>query len=82
MLDAGGLKLDAVLSGGMRIPPTQLSFSIYEAKAEAKGDRALIIPDVKPNTVVRLNAGIYHVVSTYGTVNAVIRSDIRSRPAS
>jgi len=26
---------------------------------------------------VRLNAGIYHVVSTYGAVNAVIRSDIR-----
>jgi hypothetical protein len=27
--------------------------------------------------VVRLNAGTYHVVSTYGAVNAVIRSDIR-----
>ena len=26
---------------------------------------------------MRLNAGIYHVVSTYGAVNAVIRSDIR-----
>ena len=27
--------------------------------------------------MVRLNAGTYHVVSTYGAVNAVIRSDIR-----
>src|SRR5690606_19331245 len=31
VLDAGGLKLDAVLSGGVRIPPAKLRFSIYEA---------------------------------------------------
>ncbi|QPC92670.1 hypothetical protein [Mesorhizobium sp. INR15] len=77
VLDAGGLKLDAVLSGGVRIPPKKLRFSIYEGQPEANGDRALIIPDVAPNSVVRLNAGVYHVVSTYGAVNAVIRSDIR-----
>jgi hypothetical protein len=77
VLDAGGLKLDAVLAGGQRIPPDKLSFSIYEAEADAKDERALIIPDVKPGTVVRLNSGTYHVVSTYGSVNAIIRSDIR-----
>ena len=77
VLDAGGLKLDAVLAGGVRIPPAKLRFSIYEAEAKADGERALIIPDVNPNTVVRLNSGTYHVVSTYGSVNAVIRSDIR-----
>ncbi len=77
VLDAGGLKLDAVLSGGVRIPPDRLSFSIYEAEPDATGERPLIIPDVRPNAVVRLNAGTYHVVSTYGSVNAVIRADIR-----
>ena len=77
VLDAGGLKLDAVLAGGVRIPPAKLRFSIYEAEAKADGERALVIPDVNPNTVVRLNSGTYHVVSTYGSVNAVIRSDIR-----
>jgi len=76
VLDAGGLKLDAVLSGGVRIPPARLRFSIYEAEPDTSGERPLIIPDVQPNTVVRLNSGTYHVVSTYGTVNAVIRSDI------
>src|SRR5690606_31377869 len=50
---------------------------IYEAEVDVRVERALIIPDVSPNTVVRLNAGTYHVVSTYGAVNAVIRSDIR-----
>lgn len=77
VLDAGGLKLNAMLSGGVRIPAQKLKFSIYDVKEDENGDRALIIPDVKPGTVVRLNAGTYHVVSTYGSVNAVIRSDIR-----
>ena len=77
VLDAGGLKLDAILSGGQHIPTSKLRFSIYEGQAQPNGDRALIVPDVKPNTVVRLNAGVYHVVSTYGATNAVIRSDIR-----
>ena len=77
VLDAGGLMLDATLAGGVRIPPGKLRFSIYDAKVEADGERALIIPDVSPNTVVRLNSGTYHVVSTYGNVNAIIRSDIR-----
>lgn len=77
VLDAGGLKLDAVLSGGVRIPRDKLKFSIYEAQVDSHGERPLIIPNVSPNTVVRLNAGTYHVVSTYGAVNAVIRADIR-----
>lgn len=77
VLDAGGLKLNAVLSGGKRIQPSLLKFSIYDAKPDAKGERSLIIPDVSPDTVVRLNSGTYQVVSTYGSVNAVIRSDIR-----
>ncbi len=77
VLDAGGLKLDAMLSGGVRIPPGKLKFTIYEASENDEGERALVVPDVKPNTVVRLNAGTYHVVSQYGNVNAVIRSDIR-----
>ena len=77
VLDAGGLELDAVLEGNRRIPADQLKFSIYDADADDDGERPLIIPDIKARTVVRLNAGVYHVVSTYGSVNAVIRSDIR-----
>ncbi|MEZ5811599.1 MAG: hypothetical protein R3D45_09300 [Rhizobiaceae bacterium] len=77
VLEAGGLSLDAVLSGGVRIPSDKLRFAIYEANAEQDASRRLIIPDVPPNTVIRLNAGTYHVVSKYGNVNAIIRSDIR-----
>ncbi|MCB1381823.1 MAG: hypothetical protein KDJ73_02605 [Notoacmeibacter sp.] len=77
VLDAGGLELNAVLPGGVLIPAGKLRFSIYDVREDENGERALILPNVKPGTVVRLNAGTYHVVSTYGAVNAVIRSDIR-----
>lgn len=77
VIDAGGLKLNALLAGGKPIPAGKLSFSVYEDKPDAAGNRPLIIPDVKPDAIVRLNAGIYHVVSNYGSANAVVRSDIR-----
>ena len=76
-LDAGGLKLNAILPGGVRIPQNQLRFSIYEAGEDNIGDGTLILPDVQPGSIVRLNAGTYHVVAKYGAINAVIRSDIR-----
>ncbi|MDX3929431.1 MAG: hypothetical protein QHC90_26970 [Shinella sp.] len=77
VLDAGGLMLNAVSGSDVRIPPGELSFSIYAAEAREDGERSLVVADVKPGTVVRLNAGTYHVVSDYGTVNAVIRADIQ-----
>ncbi len=77
VLDAGGMMLNAVSGSDMRIPPDELSFSIYSSDVKEDGERALVVADVKPNTVVRLNTGTYHVVSDYGTVNAVIRADIQ-----
>lgn len=76
-LDAGGLVLNALSGEDMRIPPEDLTFSIYAATPDGDGERGLIIADIKPGTVVRLNAGTYHVVSDYGAHNASIRSDIR-----
>lgn len=76
LLDAGGLKLNALLSGGVRIPSDKLRFSIYAGAETGTGERPLIIPDVKPDDIVRLNAGTYHVVSNYGSVNATIRADL------
>jgi len=77
VLDAGGLKLNAVLVGGGKIRSSLLKFEIRDAQPDAKGDHPLIAQDVGPNTVVRLNSGNYQVVSKYGDRNAVIRSDIK-----
>jgi hypothetical protein len=77
VLDAGGIMLNAVSGSDVRIPPKELSFSVFAAEVREDGERNLVVAEVKPNSVVRLNAGTYHVVSDYGTVNAVIRADIQ-----
>ena len=77
VLDAGGLKLNSTLSGGVRIPADKLRFSVFAGDEGANGEHALILPDVKPDEIVRLNAGTYHIVSNYGGENATIRADIR-----
>ena len=77
VLDAGGIMLNAVSGADVRIPPKELSFAIYSAEVREDGERGLVMADVDPGTVVRLNAGTYHVVSEYGDVNAVIRADIQ-----
>lgn len=75
MLDAGGMKLSAVLPDNGKIKDDLLRFSIYAD--EDNSERSLIVPDVKPNAIIRLNSGTYHVVSNYGSANAIIRADIR-----
>jgi hypothetical protein len=76
ILNAGGVVLNARSGDGVRIPTEQLRFSIYSATTDSEGERGLILADVKPDTIVRLNEGTYHVVSNYGSINASIRSDI------
>lgn len=75
VLDAGGIKLNATMPEG-KINPKYLRFSIYSDDSE-NDDTALILADVKPGEVVRLKSGSYHIVSNYGSANAISRSDIR-----
>ncbi len=77
VLDAGGMILNAVTGADIRIPPKDLKFDIYAAEARDDGERGLLMADVDANTIVRLNAGTYHIVSEYGDINAVVRADIK-----
>lgn len=77
VLNAGGLRLNAVSGNDVSIPAEKLRFSVYTSDEKKSGHRSLVAAKVKPNTVVRLNAGTYHIVSDYGKVNAIIGADIR-----
>jgi hypothetical protein len=77
VLDAGGIVLHAISGTDTKIPDKELKFSIYTNDVQEDGERGLVLQDVAPNTIVRLNSGTYHVVSTYGSLNAVIRADIQ-----
>jgi len=78
ILDAGALRLNSAVTGDIPISPALLLFDIYTAGAE--GSRALVTDNLPPNEIVTLNAGTYHIVSRFGTINAVVRADLRVEP--
>ncbi|MGI9355589.1 MAG: hypothetical protein ACR2PF_10575 [Rhizobiaceae bacterium] len=76
VLQAGGLQLTASTEGDP-ISVKDLRFSIYELEQDEDGNRKLIALNVRADKVVRLNAGTYHVLSRYGTINATVRADLQ-----
>ncbi len=79
VLEAGGLKLNAVAADDVPIPADALTFDIF-SDAPDERNRQLIADDIPPKTVVQLNAGTYHVVSNFGSVNAVVKADVKVEP--
>ncbi|TYC56494.1 hypothetical protein FMN50_10780 [Rhodobacterales bacterium] len=79
-LNAGGIKFGASLKDGASLDGQPISFDIYGMKFDKRGEREQIVSNIKPGSIIRLNAETYHVVSHYGSVNATVRADIQVLP--
>jgi len=77
VLDAGALRLNSAVTGDIPIPPGMLTFDIFSGD---NGNRTLVAEGLVPNDIVTLTAGTYHIVSHFGTINAVVRADLRIEP--
>jgi hypothetical protein len=75
VVSAGALRLKGAVSGSP-IAQSRVTFSVYVPEAQNSEGR-LVIANAKPNEVIRLPEGSYHVVSTYGDANAIMRSDLK-----
>jgi hypothetical protein len=75
--NAGALELNGVTGIGNTIPPSLLRFDIYAKQSDERGMRQLIARNVQPDEIVPFPAGLYHIVSQYGRLNAEIRADLR-----
>ncbi len=75
VLNAGGLRLTASV-GGKPTPPDMVTYSIYSDDRDQFAHRTAIMAGAKPNLIMRLNAGIYRLVSTYGDANARVETDV------
>jgi hypothetical protein len=76
VLNAGGLRLTAVLANGEPIGDRSVVSDVYSDERDQYGQRTKVMSGLKPGIVARLNAGIYSLVSTYGDANAVARADV------
>ena len=75
ILNAGGLRLGAMI-GGKPAPPGAVTYSIYADDHDQFDSRSIVISGAKPNLIIRLNSGIYRIVSQYGDANAKIEADV------
>jgi hypothetical protein len=76
VLDVGGLRLNAAVTGDVAIPFNLLHFDVFTA-GQSDADRALVAQNLSANDIVTLNAGTYHIVSYFGDVNAIVRADLQ-----
>ncbi len=75
-LPAGGLRIEGRV-GSSKIPPTQITFSIFKGSQFEVGERAPIAQNVAAGDVLLVPEGTYYIISNYGDANSVVRSDIR-----
>jgi hypothetical protein len=80
VINAGGLRLSATLAGGAIASEHLLKFEIFSESQDQSGNRQKITGDLRPGIVIRLNSGLYHIVSTYGDGNSIIASDVVVEP--
>ena len=53
-----------------------VSFDVEFDERDEHGQRTKVVTGAKAGVVLRLNAGIYSIVSTYGDANAMARADV------
>jgi hypothetical protein len=76
VLNAGGLRVVPVLAGGEPANDKLVSFDVESDERDQYGQRTKVATGAKARLVLRLNAGNYSIVSTYGDANAVVRADV------
>jgi hypothetical protein len=80
VLNAGGMRLVAVVGKNETPAPNTVAYDIYSDERDQFGNRTKVLAGAKPGTIIRLNSGIYHLVSTYGDANAVVQLDVTVEP--
>jgi hypothetical protein len=76
VINAGGLRLISQIAGGEAFGERGVAYDIYSDERDQYGQRTKVMSGARPGVVLRLNAGIYSIVGSYGDANAVVRADV------
>jgi len=74
-ISAGALRLSGVV-GDTAIPKNSLSYSVF-VPLGSNSEGRLVVANAKAGDLIILPEGTYHVVSTYGGSNAIMRADLK-----
>lgn len=76
VINAGGLRVEAVLIDSQPVADMSTRVDVLSGEPDQSGERTKVITGAKPGQILRLNAGIYQIVSTYGDTNSIVRADV------
>jgi hypothetical protein len=76
VLNAGGLRVTPVFANGEAINDRIVTYDIFSDERDQYGQKTRVVSAIKTGVIVRLNAGIYSLVGTYGDANATARADV------
>lgn len=74
-ISAGALRLGGLV-GDVPIPKNRLSYSVF-VPLGSNSEGRLVVANAKAGELIVLPEGTYHVVSTYGDSNAIMRADLK-----
>lgn len=80
MLNVGVLRVNVVLGNNQPAPASAIAFDILSDERDRFGQRMKVITGGKPGRIVRLNSGLYQIVSQYGDANASVQADFTVEP--
>lgn len=79
-LNVGLLKVTALL-GSRPMPQVGGStFDVYSDERDQFGQRSKLVSAARPGTMLRLNSGLYQIVSQYGDANSTVTADLTVEP--
>jgi hypothetical protein len=76
VMNAGGLRVVASIERGGTPSAGLISYDIFSDERDQSGERIKVVGGLRPGPVIRLNSGLYHLVSRLGDANATVSSDI------
>jgi hypothetical protein len=80
VLNAGGLKVNAVVTGPDTTADRSIVYDVFLEERDQAGNRVKVVSTAKPGRIVRLNSGLYQIVSQYGDANARVRATVAVEP--
>ena len=80
ILNVGMLRVTALLGTNQPAPGNTISFDVLSDDRDQFGQRMKIVAGARPGRVLRLNSGLYQIVSVYGDANAIVQADLTVEP--
>ncbi len=80
MLNVGLLRVTALLGNNQPVPANAVGIDVFSDDRDQFGQRQRVVTGARPGRQIRLNSGVYHIVSTYGDANAIVRADLTVEP--